>query len=376
MKLALRLAAKGRGHTSPNPMVGAVVVSGRRVVGRGYHRHVGGPHAEVHALEQAGPRAKGATLYISLEPCVHVKKRTPPCVPSVIRAGIRRVVVAMSDPNPSVRGRGIRALRRAGLRVDVGCLQEEAVRLNESYCHRLRTGRPLVTVKAAMTLDGKIAAAGGESQWITGEAARRDAHRLRAEADAVLVGIGTVLADDPRLTVRLGGRRIPTRTGARPLRVVLDSRLRIPLRARMLRETSGGQVVVMTTPRAPAARIKTIEHQGARVIQVAAARRGVSLHAALRALAGLGVNHVLVEGGAEVNAALLQGKLADRLVLYMAPKLLGGRDALSVIGGSAPRLADAISLDDVTVRRIGSDLRIEARILTPTRSGIVRARLL
>lgn len=362
MRLALRLAARGLGHTSPNPVVGAVIVANGRLVGRGYHQRVGGPHAEVHALNEAGRRARGATLYVSLEPCVHLNKRTPPCVPAIIKAGIRRVVVAMRDPNPSVRGRGVRALRRAGLHVDVGCLREEAARLNESYNHRLRTGRPLVTVKAAMTLDGKIAAAGGESRWITGEAARRDAHRLRARADAILVGIGTVLADDPRLTVRLGRRQGPARAGARPLRVVLDSRLRFPLRAKMLWEPSGGQVIVITTSRAHDARIKKIEHQGARVIQVAADRRGVSLPAALRTLADLGVNHVVVEGGAEVNAALLQGRLVDRLVLYMAPKLLGGRDALSVIGGSAPRLADAISLDDVTITKIGPDLRVEARI--------------
>lgn len=362
MRLALRLAARGLGHTSPNPVVGAVIVANGRLVGRGYHQRVGGPHAEVHALNEAGRRAWGATLYVSLEPCVHLNKRTPPCVPAIIKAGIRRVVVAMRDPNPSVRGRGVRALRRAGLHVEVGCLREEAARLNESYNHRLRTGRPLVTVKAAMTLDGKIAAAGGESRWITGEAARRDAHWLRARADAILVGIGTVLADDPRLTVRLGRRHGPARAGARPLRVVLDSRLRLPLRAKMLWEPSGGQVIVITTSRAHDARIKKIEHQGARVIQVAADRRGVSLPAALRALADLGVNHVVVEGGAEVNAALLQGRLVDRLVLYMAPKLLGGRDALSVIGGSAPRLADAISLDDVTITKIGADLRVDARI--------------
>jgi diaminohydroxyphosphoribosylaminopyrimidine deaminase/5-amino-6-(5-phosphoribosylamino)uracil reductase len=367
MRLALRLAAKGQGRTSPNPMVGAVVVTGGQIVGRGYHRQVGGSHAEVHALHEAGARAKGATLYVSLEPCVHLEKRTPPCVPAILRAGVRRVVIGMLDPNASVRGRGVRALRAAGLRVEVGCLREEAARLNESYVHRLRTGRPLVTVKAAMTLDGKIAAAGGESRWITGEAARRDAHRLRAQADAILVGIGTVLADDPRLTVRLGRRRSPTRTGGRPLRVVLDSRLRMPQRARMLWEPSGGQVVIITTHRAGAARIKTIEHQGARVIQVAAARRGVSLPAALRALSGLGVNHLVVEGGAEVNAALLQGRLVDRLVLYLAPKLLGGKGALSVIGGSAPRLADAISLDDLAITKIGEDLRIDARIHTRPR---------
>ena len=235
MTLALRLAAKGRGRTSPNPMVGAVVVAAGRILGQGYHQRAGGPHAEVLALRQAGRRAAGATLYVTLEPCGHTGKRTPPCVPLILESGIRRVVVAQLDPNPLVSGRGIRALRAAGLRVEIGCGARQARRLNAVYSHWMRTGRPFVIMKAGMTLDGKIATASGESRWITGEAARRDAHRLRSRVDAVLVGIGTVLRDDPALTARVSDQ--PRR---QPIRIVLDSRLRIPLKARVLSGTARG----------------------------------------------------------------------------------------------------------------------------------------
>ena len=228
MTLALRLAAKGRGSTRPNPMVGAVVVAKEGVVGQGYHRRAGGPHAEVLALQQAGKKAKGATLYVTLEPCSHLNKRTPPCVPLIARSRLRRIVVAMADPNPQVSGRGIRRLRQLGLRVDVGCREEEARRLNQVYCHWIRTGRPFVTLKAGITLDGQLATASGESRWITGEPARRDAHRLRSQVDAVLVGIGTVLRDNPSLTARLSDQ--PKRLASRqPVRIVADSHLRIPL---------------------------------------------------------------------------------------------------------------------------------------------------
>lgn len=365
MRLALRLAAKGRGRTSPNPLVGAVVVSGGRIVGQGYHHRAGGPHAEIHALHDAGRRAAGATLYLTLEPCVHLKKRTPPCVPTVIQAGVRRVVIAMSDPNPLVNGKGIRALRRAGVRVEVGRLQAEAERLNEAYSHRVRTGRPFVTLKAAMTLDGKIAAAGGESQWITGEASRQDAHRLRADSDAILVGIGTVLADDPRLTVRLIERRARSERRPQPLRVVLDSRLRFPLGARMLKAPAGGPVVVVTTATASERRGAALEQKGVQVVRVQGSISGVSLRHAVRALASLGINRLLVEGGGEVNAAFLKAGLVDRVVLYVAPKLLGGRDAVGVIGGTSPSLAKALLLAPPNVTRLGNDLRLEARIHRP-----------
>src|SRR4051794_3983927 len=226
MLRALRLAEKGRGKTSPNPMVGALVVSNGRVVGQGYHHVAGGPHAEVLALQQAGRRAKDATLYVTLEPCRHLNKRTPPCVPAIIRAGIRQVVIAMVDTNPQVRSRGIAQLRRAGLSVTIGIGRHEAERLNRAYSHWARTQRPFVTLKAGMTLDGQIATEAGDSKWITSRASRQDVHRLRAQADAVLVGIGTVLKDDPSLTAR----RPPSLrklAAKQPLRVVVDSRLRI-----------------------------------------------------------------------------------------------------------------------------------------------------
>ncbi|MGH2397978.1 MAG: bifunctional diaminohydroxyphosphoribosylaminopyrimidine deaminase/5-amino-6-(5-phosphoribosylamino)uracil reductase RibD, partial [bacterium] len=259
MALALRLAAKGRGLTSPNPMVGAVVVARNRIAGQGYHRRAGGPHAEVLALQSAGDRVKGATLYVTLEPCCHRRKRTPPCVPSIIASGIRRVVVAMQDPNPRVCGRGLRQLRQAGVKVTVDCLREEAERLNEMYCHWVRTGQPFVVVKAAMTLDGKIATSSGESRWITGEAARRHVHGLRRRMDAVIVGIGTVLRDDPQLTIRLGSSRSGSHPTRQPLRVILDSTARIPPTAKVLSPAarasggSGGRTntVVATTVKGP-----------------------------------------------------------------------------------------------------------------------------
>ncbi|MBI3603642.1 MAG: bifunctional diaminohydroxyphosphoribosylaminopyrimidine deaminase/5-amino-6-(5-phosphoribosylamino)uracil reductase RibD, partial [Nitrospirae bacterium] len=218
MALALRLAAKGRGMTSPNPMVGAVVVKRGKVVGAAYHRRAGEPHAEILALKQAGSRSLGATLYVTLEPCCHDNKRTPPCVPVLISSGLSRVVVAMQDPNPNVSGRGIGLLRKAGIEVVTDCLRDKAEQLNEIYCHWRRTGLPFVTLKAAMTLDGKIATAGGESQWITGEDARQHAHRLRSRMDAILVGANTVLHDDPRLTVRLAGRTSRRTQQRQPLR--------------------------------------------------------------------------------------------------------------------------------------------------------------
>ena len=358
MAEALRLAAKGRGRTSPNPMVGAVVVARGRVVGRGYHRRAGGPHAEVFALRQAGVRARGATLYVTLEPCCHRKKRTPPCVPAVVTSGIRRVVVGMPDPNPSVSGRGIAALRRAGLAVTVGCRREEAERLNDSYAYRMQKGFPLVILKAATTLDGKITTASGASRWITGKPARLDAHRLRSEVDAILVGIGTVLKDDPRLTVRLPGVK-----SRQPLRVILDSRLRLPLSARILSAERGRGVVVMTTAEAPRARIARLQRRGVSVLVLPAAAGRVPMRRALQALARVGVNSLLIEGGADVNASALCSGLVNRLVWYVAPHVLGGRNALSVIGGSAlNRLAEKIVLTDMQVRRVGRDLRFDVRI--------------
>jgi diaminohydroxyphosphoribosylaminopyrimidine deaminase/5-amino-6-(5-phosphoribosylamino)uracil reductase len=364
MARALRLAARGRGRVSPNPMVGALVVAGGRIVGQGWHRRPGEPHAEVLALRAAGPRARGATLYVTLEPCCHEGKRTPPCVPTILASGVRRVVVAMRDPNPLVSGRGLARLRRAGLAVSLGCRREEAERLNLWYGHRMRTGRPYVILKAAMTLDGKIATASGESRWITGEAARRDVHRLRARVDAILVGVNTVLRDDPRLTVRPAGDRVAARD-RHPLRVVLDSRLRIPPAARVLAHGPGrAGVLVVTTRHAPARRRAALERRGGEVLVLPAKARRVPLRACLEALGRRGVTSLLVEGGGEVHASFLREGLADEVRLYVAPRLLGGTDAVGLLGGRSPRrLADAVPLATLRVGKVGHDLLIEGRPL-------------
>jgi diaminohydroxyphosphoribosylaminopyrimidine deaminase/5-amino-6-(5-phosphoribosylamino)uracil reductase len=371
MALALRLAAQGLGRTSPNPMVGAVVVAGGRIVGQGYHRQAGGPHAEVIALRKSGSRAKRATLYVTLEPCCHTNKRTPPCVPALLAAGLRRVVVAMPDPNPSVRGRGLSALRKAGLDVQVGCLRREAERLNEIYCHWITTGRPFVVLKSAMTLDGKIATASGESQWITGQAARRHGHGLRSRMDAILVGIGTVLKDDPQLTVRWTESGSPAAPDRQPLRVILDSRLRIPLSALVLSHPSGNRgkigTVIATTNQAQKRRIDLLQSRGVDVLVLPAERGRVSFPACLRQLGRIGVTSLLIEGGSEVNASALRSRLVNRVCLYVAPRLLGGRDAIGFIGGpSSRRLQESMALTDLCIQPIGSDVLIEGTVAAGT----------
>lgn len=363
MGLALRLAAKGRGYTSPNPMVGAVVVAGTRIVGRGFHRRAGGPHAEVFALRSAGSRARGAALYVNLEPCFHLQKRTPPCVPLIQASGIKRVVVAMCDPNPLVRGRGITGLRRAGIKVEVGCLSREAARLNEQYCHWVTTGRPFVILKAAITLDGKIATGKGNSRWITGAVARRHAHRLRANVDAILVGLGTVLQDDPRLTARILRNGMEHLALRQPLRVIVDSRLRISPTARVLRETPGPKAVVATTALAPRSRIDRLRKAGVTVLVCPASQGRVSLPSCLRRLGQTGVTSLLIEGGSEINASALRAGLVNRLCLYMAPRLLGGQDAKGMIGGRSPsRVSQALALKQVRSQRLGRDFLIEGTV--------------
>ena len=360
MTLALRLAVKGLGSTSPNPMVGALVVTRGRIVGQGSHRKAGGPHAEVIALSQAGSRAKGGTLYVTLEPCSHLKKRTPPCVPLVVASGVRRVVVAMVDPNPQVKGNGVAQLTRAGIRVDVGCCEDEARQLNEAYIYRVQTGHPFTILKAGMSLDGKIATASGESQWITGEAARKQAHRLRADTDAVLVGIGTVLRDNPQLTARVTDDPLRT-TGRQPLRIVVDSRLRIPLKAKVLQDQHRAHTLIATTAAAPASKIKLLKDRGIDVLVLPKAGGHVNLSVLWARLGQLGVTTVLVEGGSDLNAAVLRAGLAQRLMCYVAPLLLGGQDAKGIFGGQSPRrLRSAVSLKNVRIEPIGRDMLIQA----------------
>ena len=362
MTLALRLAAKGRGTVSPNPMVGAVVVNRGRIVGQGYHLRPGLPHAEIVALRRAGKRARGASLYVTLEPCCHIKKRTPPCVPSVIRAGVHRVVIAANDPNPKVNGKGAAALRRAGLAVATGIGRREAEEMNWVYNTWMKTKRPFVILKAGMTLDGQIATASGEARWITGHRSRLEAHQLRSQVDAVLVGIGTVLTDDPSLTARVGPQ-LKKLAKRQPLRIVVDSKLRIPLRARILSRQDAAKTLVVTINSAPAARRLALQQRGIEVLSVPRQGNRVSLRALMLELGARGVTSVLVEGGGEINAAMLKAKLVKQVRLYIAPALLGGGNAKGVIGGKSPaRLAQALKLRDVRTRSVGSDVVVEGNL--------------
>ena len=359
MTLALRLAAKGRGTASPNPMVGAVVVKQGRIVGQGFHLRPGLPHAEVLAIKRAGAHAQGATLYVTLEPCCHLKKRTPPCVPGIIRSGVTRVVIAMTDPNPSVKGRGVAALRRAGLSVAVGVGRSDAEELNRAYCHWVTTRRPFVTLKAGMTLDGKIATASGESKWITGAHSRVETHRIRREIDAVLVGVGTVLSDDPALTARTGPH-LKKMASRQPLRVVVDSALRLPLKAQILTDQKQVRTLIATTDSADVSRKQRFEKLGIEVLTLPSLGGRVSLPALVCELGQRGVISLLVEGGGELHAAMLKAKLVQHVCFYIAPVLLGGNDAKSVLGGKSPiKLASALRLRNVRTRSTGDDLIVE-----------------
>ncbi len=353
MRRALELAARAQGLTSPNPLVGAVVVRNGAVVGEGYHRAAGTPHAEVEALQKAGKSARGATLYATLEPCVH-QGRTGPCAPMVLAAGISRVVVATADPNPIVNGQGISALRAAGVEVEVGILEAEARELNRAFFTYMVERRPLVTLKAACSLDGKLAGSDLTSRWITGEPARQEAHRLRSRTDAIVVGIRTVLIDDPLLTVRL-----PEPWPREPFRVVVDSQASTPLIARVLTAGRPERTVIAVTDLAPEHRGKMLEMKGATVLRLPARDGRVDLPLLLRALAEREVTAVLLEGGSTLNAAFLEAGLVDRVALFVAPLLLGGASAPGLVGGGGRSLKEAFRLPGVTVRRVGDDLLIE-----------------
>ncbi len=356
MGRALRLAERGRGIVSPNPMVGAVVVRDGRVVGEGWHRGPGRPHAEVVALRAAGERARGSTLYCTLEPCDHFG-RTPPCTQAIVAAGVARVVVAMLDPNPVVDGRGLRTLRAAGVEVGVGPLSEEAERLNEAYVKHVRTGLPFVTLKVAATLDGKVAARDGSSRWITGEEARADAHRLRAAADAIVVGAGTALADDPALTVR-----DPSYRGAPVLRVLVDARGRVPATGRLF--DGSAPTLVATTEAAPASSREAWEVAGAEVTVLPAdGRGGVFLPALLADLGKRELQAVLLEGGPTLAWSAVAAGVVDKVVLYLAPRLVGGAGAPGILGGEGfASIALARELAIASVERVGRDLRVEAYV--------------
>jgi len=356
MARALALAARGRGLTSPNPMVGALVVRDGTLVAERFHERAGGPHAETAALAEAGARARGATLYVTLEPCNHVG-RTPPCVEAIVRAGVQRVVAATADPNPRVRGGGAAALAAAGVDVAMGCLERAARDLNHVFFTAVERQRPHVTLKWAMTLDGKIAAFDGKSRWITGEPARREAHRLRSRSDAIVTGIGTVLADDPALTVRL-----EQPWPREPYRVVVDSRARLPLDAMLLRTGSRARVVVAVGEDAPAPRVTALESSGATVLQCKSPEGRVDVADVCARLFALDVTAVLLEAGSQLAGAFVQAGLVDRVAVFIAPKLLGGAGAPGPVGGSGLGLADALRLTDLTTRPLGDDWLMEAKV--------------
>jgi len=355
MRLALRVGRRGLGRTSPNPPVGAVVVAGRTIVGRGYHHKAGQPHGEAEALREAGARARGATLYVTLEPCAH-HGRTPPCVDAVIAAGVRRVVIGTRDPNPHVRGNGAARLRAAGINVTIGVEQVACDDLIAPFRKHITTGLPLVTLKLAASLDGRIATATGEARWITGEVSRRYVHRLRAEHDAILVGAQTVRHDDPELTCRVRG-------GRNPLRVIVDGRLRLQLSAKVLTNTQAAPTLIVTGQQASAAKIRQIEARGAAVTCLPAAAGRFSMTRLMRALAKRNVTSVLIEGGATVAAAALAARVVDRLLIFYAPKLIGsdGRPMLGPLGVRG--LAQAPRLGPLRVRRLAGDVLLATEVL-------------
>ena len=358
MRTALALARRGLGAVWPNPAVGCVLVKDGRVVGRGWTQPGGRPHGETEALCRAGAEARGATAYVSLEPCCHWGK-TPPCTDALIKAGVRRVVVTLEDPDPRVAGNGIRQLRAAGLEVQTGLCAKAAAEVNAGFLNRLRLGRPLVTIKLATSLDGRIATASGESQWISGPPARDRAHALRADHDAIMVGTGTALADDPQLTCRLPG------LGSRsPVRVVIDRNLRIPATARVIADARSVSTWIMTLRSADPAQRAAFAASGVNLIDVEPDHEGrVDLAAALRAIGARGITRLLVEGGATLAAAFFRARLVDRLVWVHAPLLIGG-DAIPAIAAlGLTALNDAPAFERTSMDSVGEDVLSTFRAL-------------
>lgn len=361
LRRCLELALRGAGRTRPNPMVGSVVVRRGRIVGEAFHARAGATHAEAGALRGAGSLARGATLYSNLEPCSH-HGRTPPCVEAIIASGISRVVVSHIDPDPRVRGRGIRRLRAAGVRVEVGRLRNEAMRLNEGYLSVPARGRPFVLVKAAITLDGRLATRTGDSRWISSPASRADAHRLRSCYDAVMIGSGTALKDDPLLTSRIG-KRARARV-FQPVRIVVDSRLRLRSGCRLLKDRTGGPVLVYTGRRSTTRAERPLRQAGAEIIRVSSGPAGsVSLTACLSDLARRGVGSVMIEGGGELIAGAFAERIVDKITWYVAGRILGGRNAVPVVGGAGSgRMTEAIDLHSLSVTRCGRDMKVVAYV--------------
>lgn len=351
MRRALVLAKRGK--TSPNPMVGAVVVKDGVIVGEGYHRRAGEPHAEVMALRAAGDKARGAAIYVTLEPCCHYGK-TPPCSKAVIEAGISSVVVAMVDPHAKVCGQGLAEIEAAGIKTEVGLLEDQAKKLNEVFIKHITTGLPFVTLKMAMTLDGKIATRTGDSKWISCEASRRIVHRVRDRVDAVMVGVGTVLADDPELTARIGNRK------SYPKRIIVDSRARTPANAKIF-DLPDGETIIAVTQSAPESNIRKLEQAGARIIYIEENDSLVSLPDLMKKLGEMSITSILLEGGGRIAASALAAGIVDKVMVFVAPKIIGGESAKTPVEGLGVEfMAGAIHFERLTTRNVGCDILIEA----------------
>jgi len=360
MAEALGQAMMGRGRTSPNPMVGAVVVKDGAVIGKGYHQKAGTPHAEIHALNEAGMGAQGSTLYVTLEPCCH-RGRTLPCVDFIIRSKIARVVVAMKDPNPLVNGKGIRTLREAGIRVDLGVMENEARSLNEFFIKYITTKRPFVILKAAVTLDGRIATQTGESQWITGEAARERVHEIRNNVDALLVGVNTILTDNPRLTTRLPGKATQD-----PIRIILDTHLRTPLDARVIANDSPSKTYIFADGDVAKERIRAYQERGVTVMVARKHYHRIDFTQVLEDLGRMEVTSLLIEGGSEVHASALKLGVVDRVIFFVAPKIMGGGASKEAIGSlGVDRIKDLVRLTNIHVEQVGDDVMIQGDVVKP-----------
>lgn len=355
MRHAIRLARRGQGLTHPNPMVGAVIVKNGKIVGSGCHNRFGKPHAEINALRKAGRAARGATLYVTLEPCNHFGK-TPPCTHAIIESGIRHVVIAMEDPNPITKFGGIRRLKSSGIRITLGVMAAEAREINRPFEKYITGKMPFVTLKIAQSLDGKIATKTGESKWITGEDARNYVHKLRANADAVMVGVNTVIKDDPRLVSKLS-------SGRQPRRIVVDTNLKTPLNSRLFSGLSRSDLIIATSYKINSPRADKYRSKGASLLFVRRRNRRVDLRDLLRRLAAMGMLDIIVEGGSQLGAGLIEERLCDRLLFFIAPKIIGGKEAVSSIGGRGIKyMKEAVKLCNMKIKRFSKDILIETEI--------------
>ncbi|MEN6326808.1 MAG: bifunctional diaminohydroxyphosphoribosylaminopyrimidine deaminase/5-amino-6-(5-phosphoribosylamino)uracil reductase RibD [Syntrophomonas sp.] len=352
MQRALDLAAMARGRTSPNPLVGAVIVKAGEIIGEGYHRKAGTPHAEVHALNAAGDYdLSDATMYVSLEPCSHYG-RTPPCADALVKAGLQRVVIATRDPNPLVAGRGVKILENAGIETAVGLLEEPATRLNEVFFKYIQRGQPFVSLKTAMTIDGKIASYTGDSRWVTGEAARNFVHQLRNSYDAIMVGIGTVLADDPQLNTRLPGEDIKD-----PIRIIVDGQLDLPLESKIVKTARTQRSIVFAAKNHDKEKAGMLKAWGLEIVEIGEEAANLLLENVMEQLGTMGICSVLLEGGAQINAYMLEHNLVDKVYWFIAPKIIGGRNAPSPVAGQGIALMnEAIKLKRVEVKNFDDDL--------------------